>query len=218
VTTEHYDLARIPGDAVLRSVTARPSRFDHRPAVRVSLTDEISRGGVAGVDFVDQPTFVQIPTMFNTGRVRVDIASRLRPDAPEDARGFAGLAYRISPGDNPAFEAVYLRPTNGWHVAPADGPRRQRAIQYFAYPDWPYNRLRDEHPDGGYEAAADVRLDTWMRLEITVRATSVSAAVDGMSVLDVARTLLAPVPGAVGLFVDIGTDAYFSNLSVVHDD
>ena len=172
----------------------------------------------AGVDYVDQPTFVQIPTSFTTGHVSVDIASGLRPDAPEDARGFAGIAYRIGSGEKPPFEAVYLRPTNGWHVAPVDGPRRLRAIQYFAYPDWPYNRLRDERPDGGYEAAADIRLDTWIRLEITVRATTVSAAVDGTRVLDVPRTLAEPRPGAVGLFVDIGTDAYFSNLTIVHDD
>jgi len=218
VTTEHLDLADIPQGAVLRSVTAQRSRFSHRPAVRVSLTDQVSRDGVAGVDFVDQPTFVQIPTAFATGKISVDIASRLRPDAPADARGFAGIAYRIGAGEKPPFEAVYLRPTNGWHVAPPDGPRRERAIQYFAYPDWPYNRLRDERPNGGYEAAADIRLDAWIRLTITVRATSLSAAVNGTTVLELPQTLAATPRGAVGLFVDIGTDAHFSNLSVVHDD
>ena len=218
MTTEHHDLAEIPDGAILRSVTAQRSSFDHRRAVQVSLNEQVSRDGVAGVDYVDQPTFVQIPTSFTTGRIGVDIASRLRADAPEYARGFAGIAYRIGPGEKPAFEAVYLRPTNGWRVAPPDGPRRQRAIQYFAYPDWPYSRLREERPDGGYEAAADIRLDKWIQLEITVRATNVSAAVDGTPVLEVPRTLAEPTTGGVGLFVDIGTDAHFSRLTVVHDD
>jgi len=218
VTTEHHDLAEVPTGALLRSVTAQRGSFDNRPSIRISLTEEVARDGIAGIDYVDQPTFVQIPTTFTTGVISVDIASRLRLDAPDDARGFAGIAYRIGSGEKPPFEAVYLRPTNGWHVAPSDGPRKLRAIQYFAYPDWPYNRLREECPDGGYEAAADIRLDTWIRLEITVRAMSVSSAGDGRPVLDVAQPLAEPSAGAVGLFVDIGTDAHFSNLSVVHDD
>ncbi|GAA1973863.1 hypothetical protein [Microbacterium pumilum] len=218
MTAENHDLAGIPDGAVLRSVTAGLSSFDHRRAVRVSLTDKVSHDGVAGVDYVDQPTFVQIPTTFTSGHISVDIASRLRPDAPEEARGFVGIAYRIGRGQKPSFEAVYLRPANGWHTAPTDGPRKLRAIQYFAYPDWPYNRLRDERPDGGYEAAADIRLDTWIRLGITVHARSLSADVDGTTVLEVPHTLVEPTAGAVGLFVDIGTDAHFSNLTISHAD
>ena len=193
MTTEHHDLAEIPDGAVLRSVTAQRGSFDHRRAVRVSLTDKVSHDGIAGVDYVDQPTFVQIPTTFTTGKISVDIASRLRPDAPEDARGFAGIAYRIGPVRGPRSKpSTFAPPTDGMSRPPRAA--RLRAIQYFAYPEWPYNRLRDERPDGGYEAAADIRLDTWIRLEITVRDTSLSADVDGTTVLEVPQTLVEPSP------------------------
>ena len=170
-----------------------------------------------GVDFIDQPTFVQIPARFTTGRISVDIASRVLPDAPELARGFAGIAYHIGSGEKPPFEAVYIRPANGWSVAPIEGPRRNRAVQYFAYPDWPFDRLRDERPDGGYEAGADIRPDTWIQLAVTVRATSLKIEIDDATVLEVAHTLAEPITGPVGLFVDIGTDAHFSNLTISHD-
>jgi hypothetical protein len=32
-------------------------------------------------------------------------------------------------------------------------PRDQRAVQYFAYPDSKFDRLRQEFPDGRYEGA-----------------------------------------------------------------
>jgi hypothetical protein len=35
-------------------------------------------------------------------------------------------------------------------------PSGQRAVQYFAYPDWKFDRLREEFPDGRFEAGADI--------------------------------------------------------------
>jgi hypothetical protein len=37
-------------------------------------------------------------------------------------------------------------------------PRDQRAIQYFGYPDWKFDRLREQYP-GDYEAGADIGPD-----------------------------------------------------------
>jgi hypothetical protein len=178
----------------------------------------VTNHGIPGVDFIDQPTFLQIPADFLTGRLRVNIASGVRPDAPELARGFAGIAYHVGAGEKPDFEAVYLRPANGWSVAPLDGPRRHRAVQYFADPDWPFSRLREEPPKGPYEAGADIRPGSWIQLTVTVRADSLSVDIDERTVLDVAPPLAAPAAGSIGLFVDIGTDAYFSDLTIDHDD
>jgi hypothetical protein len=43
-----------------------------------------------------------------------------------------------------------------WHELHPPSPRDQRAIQYFAYPDWKLDRLREQYPDGNYEAGADI--------------------------------------------------------------
>jgi hypothetical protein len=42
-------------------VVATPATLDGRQVLRVSLTDEVTVNGVAGVDYVDQPTFVILP-------------------------------------------------------------------------------------------------------------------------------------------------------------
>jgi hypothetical protein len=182
-----------------------------REGLRVYLHPEIEQQGVAGVDFVDQPTLVLVGPEFSNGTVSVDVFSAIRPGAPELARGFAGLAFRVT-GDLGAFESVYLRPLNGARENPP-AERAARAVQYFAYPQWPFDRLRAERPGGGYESAADIGLETWHTLEIAFDDTGVTAAVDGVRVIR--SPLLSPArSGRVGLFVDIGTDAVFSRLRV----
>jgi hypothetical protein len=58
-----------------------------------------------------------IPASFENGTIEVDILSRLNGKGPADARAFAGIAYRIIAGSD-RFEAVYLRPLNGWKTNP----------------------------------------------------------------------------------------------------
>ena len=158
ISRTNSSLETLPAGTRLRSVTAVPGTAGGRSALRVGLTDAIAETGTLGLDYGDQPTFVIIPAEFFTGSIEVDVLSRLAPDAPELARGFAGIAYHLTDiGDR--FESVYLRPTNGAKVNPPS-PRDRRAIQYFAYPEWPYNLLREVYPDGRYEAAANIGPDS----------------------------------------------------------
>ncbi len=206
-----HPLDTLPDRAIPRSVRATPVTIDGRPALRVALTDEIAQRGQAGVDYVDQPTFLQLPIAFTDGTIEVDVRSRLRPDAPDYARGFAGVAYRIARAED-RFEAVYLRPLNGLKLAPP-APRERRAVQHFSYPEWPFNRLRDAYPDGRFEAPANIGPDQWIHLRLDVQGPRCEVRVDDDIVLQV--TSLAQVrTGTVGLFVDIGTEAFFADLSV----
>jgi hypothetical protein len=204
-----YALDEVPQGSILWSVTAEPSVVDDRPATRIALTEDVRRG-TPGVDFIDQTTFLVVPTQLSAGRVEVDLVSDLLPDAPELARGFAGIAFAIAE-DCSSFEAVYVRPYNGLSVAP-DEVRRHRAVQYFAYPDWPFDRLRTERPDEGFESAVDIRPGVWLHLAVVFDTTHVRAEVDGVEVVN--RDRLASGFGAIGLFVDIGTDAHFANLVI----
>lgn len=205
-----YAFDALPEGASLRSVAAEPSRAAGRAALRVSLTEAVRRLGAPGVDFVDQPTFVVLPIDLAAGRLDVDIHADLLLDAPDYARGFAGLAFAVAP-DCSTFEAVYVRPYNGRSVAP-DDVRRGRAVQYFAYPAWPFDRLRQERSDEGFEAAADIRPGAWLHLTVEIDASHVRAEVDGVEVVN--RERVGTGSGAVGLFVDIGTDAHFADLVV----
>lgn len=193
-----------------RSVSAAPAELDGRSALRVELLDDLTRNGAPDIDYVDMPTFLELPTELADGVIEVDILSRLNGFWPEGARGFAGLAFRIQPSG--PFESVYLRPTNGTR-AQAPSPRNERAIQYFAYPDWRFERLRAEHP-GTYEAGAPIDIDEWNTLRLEIAGNTVGAFVNGEPCLTVAPTLLPPGGGRIGLFVDIGTIAHFANLRV----
>ncbi|HEU4547122.1 MAG TPA: hypothetical protein VFR88_12590 [Microlunatus sp.] len=211
-TARSDSLTELPADARLRSVSAEPATIDGRPALSVRLTDAVADHGTPGVDYVDQPTFVIIPADFTTGTIEVDVRAGLTSTAPDYARGFAGLAYHLT-GDGGHFEAVYLRPMNGSTLDPPP-PRHLRAVQYFAYPDWPFDRLRDTYPEGTYEAGADITPDSWTHLHLAITDTDLTVTVDGTRILTVTDLLTPPVGGAVGLFVDIGTQAYFADLTI----
>ena len=93
-------------------------------------------------------------------------------------------------------------------------PRDRRAIQYFAYPDWRFGRLREEYPDGRYEAGADIAGDEWIALRLDIDEDRVSVVVDGIEGLAVREPKATPASGAIGLWVDIGTEGYFANLRI----
>jgi hypothetical protein len=211
-TARSHSLTELPADARLRSVIAEPAIVDGRQALSVRLTDAVTNQGTPGVDYVDQPTFVIIPADFTTGTIEVNVHAGLTATAPDYARGFAGLAYHLT-GDGGHFEAVYLRPTNGSTLNPPP-PRHLRAVQYFAYPDWPFDRLRETYAEGTYEAGADIAPGTWTHLHLAITDSSVTVTVDGTVILTVSDLLAEPVSGAVGLFVDIGTQAYFADLTI----
>src|SRR5215472_2941433 len=89
----------------LHNVKAEPVSYLGRPAVRV--TDAAPEGlGDAG-------RLAIVPgSSFQDGAIEVNLSGNTSPDAPEGARGFVGIAFRIS-ADRSQFECLYLRPKNG---------------------------------------------------------------------------------------------------------
>lgn len=206
---QEFDLHSVPEGAQLCSVSAVPVEMAGRKALRLSLSDAAA-GGTPGTDYIDMPTFLVLPAAFQNGTISVDLLSRLRADAPDYARAFAGLAYRIH-DEFERFEAIYLRALNGRGLNPPP-PRDRRAIQYFAYPDWKFDRLREAFADGRYEAGADVAPDRWISLVLKIEDSGATVMIDGQVVMTIPQTMAKPAIGAVGLWVDIGTEAFFSNL------
>jgi hypothetical protein len=79
---------------------------------------------------------------------------------------------------------------------------------------WMFDRLRELYPDGDYEAGADIGPDEWITLKLDIDGTRLTATVNGTETLALSETKAAPVAGAVGLFVDIGSESFFSNLKI----
>jgi hypothetical protein len=205
-----YELHALPAGATLHRVEATPAEYKGRTAIKVEMPDAAIKAQL-GID-VDMPTFVRIPVDFRNGTIEVDILSRLNGKGPPDARAFIGISYRITDPEA-HFETIYLRPLNGRKKNPPS-PRDKRAVQYFAYPDWKFNRLRKEYSDGHYESGADIADDEWIALRLAVDGTRVRVWVNGRDELALADAKGTPVAGGIGLWVGMGTEGYFSNLRV----
>ncbi|RIV71564.1 family 16 glycoside hydrolase [Flagellimonas aequoris] len=166
-----------------------------------------------GVYQPSQPTYAKIKDVsFINGTIELEVYSSILQGAPEAARGFIGVAFRIN-NDNTSFECIYIRPRNG---RDPDQLRRNHSTQYFAYPDHPFSKLRKEYP-GTYESYADMELNTWipMRIEIHDRTARLYLNGDEQPSLIVNDLKNAfDTKGSIGLFVDNGTQGYFRNLKV----
>lgn len=208
-----YDLKAIPIGAQMSKVVAEVRNLDGLDCLWVALPSDIRVSGMPDVDYIDTENFVILPVDFSTGTLEVDIYTTLANDATPEDRGFSGLAYHIDE-DVKNFESVYIRGTNGLKENPP-APRDLRAIQYFAFPDAKFDYLREKFP-GVYEAPANLGLNEWIKLKLEVTEDGVTSYVNGEKVLEVEGSLCKSKSGKVGLRVDIGTEAYFSNLRVTH--
>ncbi len=154
---------------------------------------------------------------FSNGVIEVEVAGAPVEGSYPGARGFVGIAFRLQADRNPtgpqAYDAFYLRPTNG---RAEDQERRNHAVQYISHPEWTWSRLRRETPSR-YEAYVDLVPDTWTTIRIEVRGTQARLYVHDQSqpvllVNDVKSG--ASIAGAVALWIGPGTVAHFRNLVV----
>jgi hypothetical protein len=168
----------------------------------------------SSVKDADEPTFVKIDGInFKNGIIEVKVLSKLLKTAPDFARGFIGIAFRIN-DSNTKYESFYIRPTN---ARADDQVRRNHSVQYYSYPDYKFDRLRKESPER-YESYADMALNQWITLRIEVKDTQAKLFIDNgqQASLVVNDLKLGPaVSGSIGLWVDIGTEGYFKDLKVV---
>jgi hypothetical protein len=164
----------------------------------------------------DEPTFVKVKGIeFRNGMVEVSVLSRLLPNAPETARGFIGLAFRID-DQNSKFECIYLRPTNG---RADDQLRRNHSVQYFSYPNHKFDRLRNE-ANGVYESYADIALNEWIKIKIEVNGQRARLFINDSKQPSLIVNDLKHgdnSSGTIGLFVDNGTEGFFTDLRVRKD-
>ncbi len=180
-------------------------RLDKKDVVKVAKDSTIKE--------VDEPTFVKLQgVVFKDGTIEVKVLSKLLPNAPEFSRGFIGVAFHIN-DENSKFECIYIRPTNG---RAEDQARRNHSVQYFAYPDYKFPRLRKESPEK-YESYSDMGLNEWIKMKIVVKGIVAKLYLNDNkhpSLIVNDLKLGADLSGGVGLFVDVGTEGYFSDLKI----
>jgi hypothetical protein len=180
-------------------------RIEGKETIRVTKDPKVKA--------VDEATFARlIESDFSNGVIEVKVLSTLLEDAPDFARGFIGIAFRIDES-NSKFECIYIRPSNG---RTEDQLRRNRSTQYFSYPDFKFDRLRSESP-GIYESYADMGLNEWITMKIEVKDENAKLFLNGreqpvLIVNDLKHG--ASASGKIGLWVDVGTEGYFTDLRI----
>ena len=145
-------------------------------------------------------------SMLRNGIIEVELRGR-----DLVGRSFLGVAFRGL--DDRTYEAVYFRPFN---FATADPDRRLHAVQYHSSPEYPWARLREEHPNQYEKPIAPVPdPNGWFRIRILVdgRALNVYVNDSRASTLSV-TTLAGPRDGMVGAWVGNGSGGEFANLRI----
>lgn len=182
-------------------VKVEPAEYRGRKALHVTESSTGSGGGIAVLD----------GSAFRNGTIEVDLASTPAKGAFAEARGFVGIAFRVQQ-DSKRYEAFYLRPTNG---RADDQLRRNHATQYISEPEFPWHRLRKENP-GVYESYVDLEVGAWTPVRIAVDGVKAQLFVHGapQPALIVNDLKLGDVSGGVGLWIGVGTEAWFSSVRV----
>ena len=192
-----------PAELALVNVAADEVTYRGRTALR--LTDAAPEG--AG----DERRLAILPDIGMTdGAVDLWLAGAPGPDAPQGARGFVGLAFRVDDAAE-RFEAIYLRPTNGRAQSQA---LRNHATQYIASPEWGWRRLRTEEPFQ-YEAYVDLEAGAWTQVRVELDGERARLFVHGAPeptlVVDLKH---APSEGGLALWVGPGTVAHVADVTV----
>src|SRR3979490_131228 len=129
----------------LHNVKAESVTYRGHAAIRI--TD----AGAADVDDAAVLSFRGHLFNFQDGTIEMDLSGDTAPNAPEGARGFVGISFRVS-SDRSNFERFYLRPKKG---RSNDQLQRNHSAQYVSAPGFPWQKLRTESP-GKYESYVDL--------------------------------------------------------------
>ncbi len=168
------------------------------------------------VKLADEPTYVKIKGVnFKNGTIEVKVLSRLVKNAPDYARGFIGVAFRVN-DSNSKFECIYLRPVN---ARVEDQVRRNHSIQYYSYPDYKFDRFRKEAPEK-YESYTDMEMNKWITMRIEVKDSQAKLFIDknqqpSLIVNDLKHG--ASASGSIAFWVETGTEGYFKDLKITKD-
>jgi hypothetical protein len=208
----HYPLESSEG---LRLVNAKaePATLEGKKGLRVIETIEVQSSQPSGAQRTTGESLVIVEGVeFGDGVIEAEIAGVPAPGAPETARGFVGISFRVQ-NDMRTFETIYLRPTNG---RAEDQERRNHSVQYASSPDWPFFRTRKEAPSK-YETYVDLVPNSWTRVKIEVRGAQARLYVHGQeqpTLIVNDLKLGAQAKGAVALSAGVNSVSHFRNLTI----
>jgi hypothetical protein len=167
------------------------------PIVRLKPHGDPAVGSHIGLALVRNFTFSE-------GTLEIDLRG-----AGQHHASFLGLVFGVV--DARTFEAVYFRP---FRFVDDDPDARSHAVQYVAWPEYTWEKLRKDKP-GVYETAIQPVPDPagWFHVRVEVTTQKVSVSIDGSTQPCLVVDRLGHREGDVGLWVDSMPGA-FRNLRI----
>ena len=108
-------------------------------------------------------------TSFKEGTIDIDLRGK-----DVFLQSFLGIAFHASDKDH--YELIYFRPFNFRHQ---DTARRKWSVQYMVWPDFPFDKLRAQHPLMYENAVSPVpKADEWFHATIVVQEKSIKVYVN----------------------------------------
>lgn len=172
--------------------------LEGRNAVRLKATGD-SAFGIVGLALVNG-------SELTTGTIEIELKGK-----NVRQQSFLGVAFNVV--DDKTFEAVYFRPFN----FKAEDVFKGRAVQYIAWPENTWEKLRESQP-GTFEAPINPVPDPdgWFRARIEVGEKQVRVFVEQAKepTLTVNRLAEGGKGRPVGLFVD-ASDGLYANFRIM---
>jgi len=190
-----YDLFNMAENSKLEVFNRKVSTFteNDKKGIRFSKNEN---DGVAWLNGVE----------FSNGTVELDIRGK---DVFQQS--FVGIAFHGT--DNKTFDAVYFRPFNFQSTDPV---RKIHAVQYVAYPDYPWQILREKF-NGKFEKAVipSPNGTEWFHVKITIKYPIVTVFVNGNQEPSLTiEKLNTRKTGKIGIWVGNNSDGDFANLQI----
>jgi len=190
-----YDLFNLAENNKLEVFNRKVSTFteNDKKGIRFSKNEN---DGVAWLNGVE----------FSNGTVELDIQGK---DIFQQS--FVGIAFHGT--DNKTFDAVYFRPFNFQSTDPV---RKIHAVQYVAYPDYPWQILREKF-NGKFEKAVIPTPNgtEWFHVKITIKYPIVTVFVNGNQEPSLTiEKLNTRKTGKIGIWVGNNSDGDFANLQI----
>jgi hypothetical protein len=194
-----YDLFNLAENSKLEVFNRKLSTFteNNRKGIRFSKN---GNDGVAWLQGVE----------FSNGTIELDIRGK---DVLQQS--FVGIAFHGT--DNKTYEAVYFRPFNFQSTDPV---RKIHAVQYVAYPDYPWQVLREKF-NGKFEKAVipSPKGNEWFHAKITIKYPLVTVFVNGNPEPSLSiEKLNTNKTGKIGLWVGNNSDGDFANFQITPQD
>jgi hypothetical protein len=142
---------------------------------------------------------------FSTGSIDVDIRGKNVVQ-----QSFVGIAFHGV--DTITYDAIYFRPFN---FQSADTLRRKHTVQYISEPDYPWDRLRKEHPLVYENAVVPQPMPTdWFHAHIVVTENEITVYVNNSAVPSLkVKKLNGRENGLIGLWSS-ALSGDFANLTI----